>query len=112
MAKKRLETEDVGHVTVVRFVDEELLDERNVAEIGAQLAALTGAFVLIDFEGVTFFSSSMIQHLERLRDRCEASSGKLVLTRASAVVNEVFRLTQLGGGFTFAKNRKTGLRKF
>jgi anti-sigma B factor antagonist len=34
---RRLETSEVGDVTVVRFVDRKILDEANILELGQEL---------------------------------------------------------------------------
>ena len=37
--QRRIESEEIGDVTVVRFVDRRILDEQNIQLIGDQLGA-------------------------------------------------------------------------
>lgn len=97
--KKRIETSDVGDVTVVEFVDKRILDEQNILLIGEQLAELVDDLgkrkVLLNFANVEYLSSAALAKLMTLNKKVKAVSGQLKLCSIKPEIREVFRITNL-----------------
>ncbi len=70
--RRRIEVEDIGDVTVVRFVDRKIQDERNIDIIGEQLFSLVDEFgrrkLLLDFGNVESLSSAAVGKLITLNN--------------------------------------------
>lgn len=64
---RRLEIEEVGDVTVAKFIDKKILDEGNIQIIGNQLFALLeedGRLkIVLDFSNVEYLSSAALGKL-------------------------------------------------
>ena len=75
--QRRLDIEEIGGVTVARFVDKKILDETNIQNIGNQLFALVDEDgrkkIVLDFSIVEYLSS--------------AALGKLITDRKSTRLN-------------------------
>jgi anti-sigma B factor antagonist len=96
---QRLEVEDIGHVTVVRFTDRKILDEPTARAIGEQLAGLVDdrgrAKLLLDFGEVEYLCSAVLGQLVALNEKVQATGGKLILCNLDPTLCEVFELTGL-----------------
>src|SRR5580765_4746509 len=97
--RQRITFEDVGDVTVVRFVDRKILDEQNIQAIGDDLFRLVDELgrrkILLNFSNVEFLSSAALGKLITLNRKVQAVRGKLVLCGISKEIKEVFEITKL-----------------
>jgi anti-anti-sigma regulatory factor len=93
--QRRLEIEEVP-VTVVRFVDQCLLDPSGeIEEVGEALSRLveTGhANLILDCSSLERVSSAFYSKLLSLRKRLGACGGRLTLTNISPFLREMFAL--------------------
>ena len=66
-ARRRVDIEEVGDVTVAKFVDKKILDEANIHTIGSQLFALIDEDgrrkIILDFSLVEYLSSAALGKL-------------------------------------------------
>ena len=78
--RQRLVVDDVGDVTVVRFVDRKILDELNIQELGQELFQLVEedhkTRLLLNFQQVEFLSSAALGKLITLDKKVKAHGGK------------------------------------
>ncbi len=84
----------------VELLDEHILDEVVIAEIGQSLTDLVDAGgdvvdVVVDFSQVAHLSSSALGMLITLNSRVQERGGQLMLAHISAPIAEVFRITRL-----------------
>src|SRR4051812_5083467 len=97
--RRRLEIEEVGEVTLVRFVDRKILDEQNIQIIGEQLFSLVDEFgkkqILLDFSRVEYLSSAANGKFITLAKKVHAVKGKLAFCGIDPALYEVFEITKL-----------------
>jgi anti-anti-sigma factor len=86
-------------VLVVQFLDPELSDELRIREIGEELIGLIGSSdskqLLLDFDGVSFMSSSMLGQLAMLSKRCMHDEISLKMCNVAETMREVLRIVRL-----------------
>jgi anti-anti-sigma factor len=88
---KRLDTEQVGDVTVVCFLDAELLS--NDEEWRVELFALidSGALKMVcDFTNVKFLTSESLGSLLLIKKTLSSQGGRLVLCELNDLVRQIF----------------------
>ena len=114
--RQRITFEDIGDVTVVRFIDKKILDEQNIQMIGDDLFKLVDELgrkkLLLDFTPVEFLSSAALGKLIRLHQRLATGGGKLILCGISKTILEIFELTKLDKMLKIVKDEQTGLNSF
>lgn len=96
---RRLELEEVGDVTVAKFIDKKILDEGNIQIIGNQLFALIEEDhrqkIVLDFSNVEYLSSAALGKLITMDKKVKAAKGKLRLCAIRPDIYEVFAITKL-----------------
>ena len=109
-----IQTEVQDGVLVVEFVDPELANEARIREIGEALKKAIAEFgegpVLLDFNRVTFMSSSMLGQLAMLSQR--GVPGKLKLCNVASEMREVLRIIRLDTLLDIRGDRQEGLASF
>jgi anti-sigma B factor antagonist len=102
-SQRRLDIEEVGDVTVARFVDKKILDENNIQIIGNQLFGLVEEDgrkkIVLDFTNVEYLSSAALGKLITMDKKVKAASGKLRLCNIRKDIYEVFAITRLNKVF-------------
>lgn len=115
-AQRRIETEEIGDVTVVRFVDRRILDEQNIQSIGEQLFSLVDDEkrnkILLDFGTVEYLSSAALGKLLNLNKKVERVRGQLRLCRIKPEILEVFQITRLDKVFNIFDDQGVALESF
>lgn len=116
-ATARIDIIESDGVKVIRFHDRQLFDERTVREVGEQIAAAlpndgTPIKLVIDFSDVALVSSSLLSKLILLQRRIDGTQGKLRLCEMSAVVQSVFRTSNLDRLFVIDRDRRASLDYF
>ncbi|QDT57200.1 Putative anti-sigma factor antagonist [Caulifigura coniformis] len=101
--QRRLDIEEVGDVTVARFIDKKILDENNIQIIGTQLFGLIEEDgrkkIVLDFTNVEYLSSAALGKLITMDKKVKASGGKLRLCNIRKDIYEVFAITRLNKVF-------------
>jgi anti-sigma B factor antagonist len=114
--RRRLEVEDKGDVTVVRFTVKKILDEQNIQVIGEQLFGLVDELgrrkLVLDFGNVTYLSSAALGKLITLSKKLHAAGGKLILCNVAPQVYEVFRLGKLTKLLNIQQDLEAALESF
>jgi anti-sigma B factor antagonist len=115
-ASARLNVSDHKDVKVVDFVENKILDEANIAEIGQQLTALVEAKdrpkLLLDFHNVEHLSSAALGMLINVNNRVKNQSGQLRLSNIKPQIMEVFEITKLNKLFKILPTRADALASY
>ncbi len=113
---RRLETSEVGDVTVVRFVDRKILDESNIQELGQELFQLVEEEnrhkLVLNFHNVEFLSSAALGKLITLDKKVKAHNGRLKLSNIRPEIYEVFAITKLNKLFDIKDDVADALAAF
>ncbi len=113
---RRLDLEEVGDVTVAKFIDKKILDESNIQVIGNQMFSLVEddgrRKVLLDFSNVEYLSSAALGKLIVMDKKLKAAQGQLSMCAVRAEILEVFKITKLDKLFTIYDSREQALEGF
>src|SRR5262245_33184609 len=98
-ARRHLEIETIGDVTVVRFTDKKLIDDQTIRLIGDQLCSLVDEQgrrkILLNFGNVEYLSSAALGRFIILHKKAIAAGRRLVLYHIDPQLYEVFAVTKL-----------------
>jgi anti-sigma B factor antagonist len=114
--QRRLDVNEVGDVTVVRFKDRRILDETSIQELGQELFQLVEEYgrkkLLLNFSSVEFLSSAALGKLITLDKKVKANGGKLKLSNIRTEIYEVFAITKLNKLFDIRDDEADALASF
>lgn len=103
-------------IRIVEFTNNKILDEANIAEIGATLNALIDENdqpkLLLDFTSVDHLSSAALGMLINANNRIKQRNGQLRLANIKPQIFEVFRITKLDRLFRIYPSRAEALASF
>ncbi|MGN6506509.1 MAG: STAS domain-containing protein [Tepidisphaeraceae bacterium] len=103
-------------IRIVEFTNNKILDEANIAEIGATLNALIDESeqprLLLDFATVDHLSSAALGMLINANNRIKQRNGQLRLCNIKSQIFEVFRITKLDRLFRIYPTRAEALASF
>ena len=115
-ALNRLHVIDHKDVKVVSFIENKILDEGNITEIGQGLITLVEARhrpkILLDFKNVDHLSSAALGILINVNQKVKNQSGELRLVNIKPQIYEVFVITKLNKLFKILPDREEGLASF
>ncbi|QDU93571.1 STAS domain-containing protein [Lignipirellula cremea] len=113
---QHLEINEVGGVTVVRFVDKKILDAVNIQEMGQELFDLvekdSRKNLLLNFTNVEFLSSAALNKLIVLNNKVKGVGGKLRFSSLRPEIYEVFVITRLNQLFDIKDSESEALNSF
>ena len=113
---KRLEVNEVGDVTVVRFCDRKIIDDINIQELGQELFGLieqdNRGKLLLNFSSVDFLSSAALGKLITLDKKVKAHGGAMKLSNIRPEIYEVFAITKLNRLFDIQDDEADALAAF
>ena len=114
--QRRIDIEDVGDVTVARFIDKKILDETNIQIIGNQLFGLVDEDgrkkIVLDFTNVEYLSSAALGKLITMDKKVKGAKGKLRLCSIRPDIYEVFAITKLNKLFDIRDDQEKALEGF
>ena len=114
--QRRLDIEEIGGVTVAKFVDKKILDETNIQNIGNQLFALVDEDgrkkIVLDFSIVEYLSSAALGKLITMDKKVKAAKAKLRLCCIKPEIYEVFEITRLNKIFDIKATQEAALEGF
>lgn len=114
--QRRLDIEEIGDVTVARFVDKKILDENNIQVIGNQLFGLVEEDgrkkIVLDFSNVEYLSSAALGKLITMEKKVKTAKGKLRLCSIRPDIYEVFAITKLNKLFVICDDQDQALEGF
>ena len=103
-------------VSIVEFTDRKILDETNIAEIGARVNELIDQSLrprlLLDFGNVDHLSSAALGMLINANNRIREKNGELRLCDIKRQILEVFAITKLDKLFRIYPTREAALASF
>jgi anti-sigma B factor antagonist len=113
---KRIDIEDVGDITIAKFIDKKILDENNIQVIGNQLFGLIDeegrTKIILDFSNVEYLSSAALGKLITMEKKVKAAKGKLRLCCIRPEIYEVFAITKLNRLFKIFEDQERALDGF
>ena len=113
---RRLDVNEVGDVTVVRFRDQKIIEDINIQELGHELFRLVEEDnrekLLLNFSAVDFLSSAALGKLITLDKKVKAHGGVLKLSNIRPEIYEVFAITKLNRLFDIKDDEADALADF
>ncbi len=113
---RRVEVNEVGEVTVVRFRDQKIIEDINIQELGHELFRLVEEDnrekLLLNFSAVDFLSSAALGKLITLDKKVKAHGGVLKLSNIRPEIYEVFAITKLNRLFDIKDDEADALADF
>ena len=113
---RRLDVNEVGDVTVVRFRDQKIIEDINIQELGQEMFRLVEEDkrekLLLNFSSVDFLSSAALGKLITLDKKVKAHGGVLKLSNIRPEIFEVFTITKLDRLFDIKDDEADALADF
>ena len=113
---RRIETSEIGDITVVTFIERKILEAAHILELGEELLQLVekdgNKDLLLDFSNVEFLSSAALNKLIILDKKVKAKSGQLKLCNMMPEIREVFVITRLNQLFDIVDTREKAMEGF
>jgi len=95
----RIEVSESASVSVVRFLDQKIIDPEAIQELGQELFDLVERDdrkkLVLNFENVEFLSSAALGKLITFEKKSKRNDAELILTNISAEIFQVFAITNL-----------------
>ena len=114
--ESRLTVQRNGEVTVIRFMDRNILDEASIQAIGDEILhhveASTSPKMLIDFTNVDHLSSAALGTLITVNNKVRQKDGQLRLCNIDPQIYEVFVITKLNKLFHIHKTSPEAMTSF
>lgn len=114
--RQRLEVDQIGDVTAVKFVDKRILDEQYIQAIGEELFALVDEEhkrkILLNFVNVEYLSSAALGKLITMNKKVRGVDGQLRLCCIKPEIYEVFEITKLNKLFQIYADENAALDAF
>ena len=108
-------TQDDG-ITLIEFIDRNILDEANIQQIGDEIAKLVDEAsqpkMLISFENVDHLSSAALGTLITINNKIRNKDGQLRLANIDPRIYEVFVITKLNRLFQIHDNAEQAIASF
>ena len=113
---RKLDIEQIGDVTVAKFVDKKILDETNIQIIGNQMFGLVDEDgrkrIILDFSNVEYLSSAALGKLITLNKKVRGATGQLALCNIKPEIKEVFSITKLDKVLKIFEGEESALESF
>ena len=114
--ESRLRIRKQDQITIVEFVDRNILDEGNIAQIGEEIGAIVNEDpnpkLLISFANVDHLSSAALGTLITVNNKVRARSGQLRLANIDPQIYEVFKITKLDRIFQIHETTEKAMASF
>jgi len=112
----RLNITQEGDVTVIEFLDRNILDEASIQQIGDEMLRIVeqseSPKLLINFNNVDHLSSAALGTLITINNKVRQKDGQLRLTDIDPQIYEVFVITKLNKLFHIHKTVDEALKSF
>ena len=113
--RKRTIVSELSGYAIVRFTDRKIIG-KDAQEVGDEMIAIIEKDncrnLLLDFDGVEFISSALLNTLIILDKHVRKAEGKLRLTNLRAEILELFVLTRLNQKFDIRINEADARNAF
>jgi len=96
-ARRWLQVEPVGNVSVVKFTQPDILDLEVIRAVGEQLMGLAseGSRVVLNFSQVNRLSTALVGKVVALQQRLKDHGGRLALCQVAPHLREALELLKL-----------------
>ena len=115
-ADSRLRVRRQDSITLVEFIDRNILDEANIQSIGEEITQLVDAEgapkLLISFANVDHLSSAALGTLITIRNKVRDKHGQLRLANIDPQIYEVFVITRLHKMFSIHETTDEAAKSF
>jgi len=113
--KTDIEITAEGPVTLVAFKAASISDTEGIAAISRMIRQFIEENhpkrIIVDFEGVKFFSSQVLAVLLDIRTKLKAYDGKVAISAINPQLYRIFRITNLDKVFKFFPDRKIAVKE-
>ena len=113
---RRIDVAKIGEITVVKFLDNKILDEANIQELGTELFGLiehdNRKSIVLNFTGVEFLSSAALGKLITLDRKVKAAKGRMKMSNIRPEIFEVFQITKLNKVFDIRTDESEAISAF
>ena len=113
---RRVDVNQVGDVTVVRFRDHKIVEDISIQELGTEMFQLVEVEnrekIVLNFSAVDFLSSAALGKLITLDKKMKAHGGVLKLSNIRPEIYEVFTITRLNRLFDIKDDEADALASF
>ncbi|MFA5423297.1 MAG: STAS domain-containing protein [Phycisphaerae bacterium] len=110
----RINVSYTDEATIVTFLDEKILEEKDVRELDEALASLieqaNGINLVLNFANVRFMSSAVLGLLIKVSKRVYEHGGRLALCAISPKIYEIFKITRLTKIFDVYRDTDTAAK--
>jgi anti-sigma B factor antagonist len=114
--ESRLLVRQDSEVTVVGFLDRNILEETSIQQIGEEIGKLVeqtpGIKLLINFENVEHLSSAALGTLITINNKVRQRGGQLRLSNIDTQIYEVFVITKLNKLFQIHENVENAVKSY
>ena len=101
-------------VAVVSFKGSSISDVEDVAAVSDEIREFIdqsqASRLIVDFEGVKFFSSQVLGLLLDIRTKLQGRNGKVVISAINPQLHRVFKITNLDKIFEFFPDRQSAVK--
>ncbi len=112
----RLTIETSDDITLVGFLDRNILEEATIQHIGDQISDIIDATpnprILINFDNVDHLSSAALGMLITINNKVRHKSGQLRLANINTQIYEVFAITKLNKLFQIHSDAEKAMQSF
>lgn len=116
MSDSRLKLSDNEGITLVEFIDRNILDEANIQAIGEEIGSIIERSaqprLLISFANVDHLSSAALGTLITVNTKIRNKGGKLCLANIDPQIYEVFVITRLNQLFDIRESTDEAMKSF
>ncbi len=116
MVDRRLQVDQIGDVTVVRFTIYKVLDETTAHLVGRELFELVEEDghrqMLLNLAAVEFLTSTALGKLVTLHKKLRSRGGELKICGVPPQIRVVFEITKLDTIFDILEDEAAGLASF
>ena len=107
--KPMISVEYTGNVTIVKFTDERILEEKDIKALQDSIMPIIESAsgrinLVLDFGNVRFLSSAVLGLLIRISKRIYEYDGQLRLCSINPKIYEIFKITRLTKTFDIYEN--------
>jgi anti-sigma B factor antagonist len=110
----RMNVSYTDEATIVTFLDEKILEEKDVRELDEALTSLIeqadGIHLVLNFANVRFMSSAVLGLLIKVSKRVYEHEGRLALCAISPKIYEIFKITRLTKIFDVYRDADTAAK--
>jgi anti-sigma B factor antagonist len=105
-----------GEVAIVRFIERKITDDTTIQGLGEELLGLVEhdgrRLLLLNFEGVEFLSSAMLNKLISVNSKAKALGGSVKICNLRTELRDVFKITRLDRMFDIRTTEVAALAAF